>query len=238
MDQFSRLTRWFAGGSEIYSKRFDAKVLAYGGQALSEPISLGYAPAMLGPAQRMDLLVVPQEHFALEEVSGDDPFVMAEFKVEDVATPAAAALALASNTIPEPDIANAQHVKVVMEGGAMGGFAEIIYEGRKLQGEDVQNTRQTWVFNGVANLADAPLFAVERGQTVNRTAWVHAMHVHGHHFRMLSRSGSEVGEGKPWRDTFLIVPEQTTEIAFVADNPEKWLYHCHMLEHAAAGMTT
>ncbi|MBU4530851.1 MAG: hypothetical protein KUA43_08370 [Hoeflea sp.] len=75
----------------MYSYRFDAKVLAYDGQALSEPISLGYAPAMLGPAQRMDLLVVPQEHFALEEVSGDDPFVMAEFKVEDVATPAAAA---------------------------------------------------------------------------------------------------------------------------------------------------
>ena len=40
------------------------------------------------------------------------------------------------------------------------------------------------------------------------------------------------------RDTFLIGPEQTTEVAFVAGNPGKWLYHCHMLEHAAAGMTT
>jgi FtsP/CotA-like multicopper oxidase with cupredoxin domain len=24
----------------------------------------------------------------------------------------------------------------------------------------------------------------------------------------------------------------------VADNPGKWLFHCHMLEHAAAGMNT
>ena len=201
---------------EIDPNRFDAKVLAYDGQALPEPISLGYAPAMLGPAQCMDLLVVPQEIFALEKVSGDDPFVMAEFKVEGVATTAAAAPALASNAIPEPDIANARRVKVVMEGGAMGGFA---------------------------NLADEPLFAAERRQTiimetVYRTTLVHAMHVHGHHFRVFSRSASEVVEGKPWRDTFLIGQGQTTEIAFAADNPGKWLYHCHMLEHAAAGMTT
>ena len=28
------------------------------------------------------------------------------------------------------------------------------------------------------------------------------------------------------------------EIAFVADTPGKWLIHCHMLGHAASGMTT
>tara|TARA_R110002020_G_scaffold192228_2_gene392273 strand:+ start:968 stop:2359 length:1392 start_codon:yes stop_codon:yes gene_type:complete len=228
---------------EIDPNRFDAKVLAYDGQALPEPINLGYAPAMLGPAQRMDLLVVPRESFVLEEVSSNDPLVMAEFKVEGDAAAAPATPPLTINAIPEPDIANAQRVKVVMEGGAMGGFVEITYQGKKLQREDVQSTRQTWAFNGVANLASDPQFVAERGQTiiletVNRTAWVHAMHVHGHHFRVISRSGSEVDEGEPWRDTFLIGPEQTTNIAFVADNPGKWLYHCHMLEHAAAGMTT
>jgi FtsP/CotA-like multicopper oxidase with cupredoxin domain len=31
---------------------------------------------------------------------------------------------------------------------------------------------------------------------------------------------------------------ETVEIAFVADNPGDWLLHCHMLEHAAAGMMT
>jgi FtsP/CotA-like multicopper oxidase with cupredoxin domain len=25
-------------------------------------------------------------------------------------------------------------------------------------------------------------------------------------------------------------------LLFVADNPGLWLFHCHMLEHAAAGM--
>ena len=28
------------------------------------------------------------------------------------------------------------------------------------------------------------------------------------------------------------------EIAFVADNPGKWLIHCHMLGHATSGMMT
>jgi FtsP/CotA-like multicopper oxidase with cupredoxin domain len=62
--------------------------------------------------------------------------------------------------------------------------------------------------------------------------------VHGHHFQILEREDSEIDEGRPWKDTFLIGPTQTTRIAFVADNPGKWLLHCHMLEHAAAGMTT
>jgi FtsP/CotA-like multicopper oxidase with cupredoxin domain len=120
---------------------------------------------------------------------------------------------------------------------------EISYLGKKLQGEDFRKTRQVWAFNGVANLPETPLLEATSGETViietvNKTRWMHAMHVHGHHFRIINRSGSQVDEGNPWRDTFVIGPEQTTEIAFVADNPGKWLYHCHMLEHAAAGMST
>ena len=125
----------------------------------------------------------------------------------------------------------------------MGGFNEIVYQGRRLQGEEFQTTKQVWAFNGIANLAEKPLFSAKRGETivietVNETAWVHAMHTHGHHFRVIERSGATIDDGKPWRDTFLIGPQQKTKIAFVADNPGKWLYHCHMLEHAAAGMNT
>ena len=125
----------------------------------------------------------------------------------------------------------------------MGGRVDITYKGKKLDGDDFRRTGQLWAFNGVANLPDSPVFSAKLGgtiiiETVNSTAWPHAMHVHGHHFRVISRTGSSVDDGKPWRDTFLIGSDQTTEIAFVADNPGKWLYHCHMLEHAAAGMST
>ncbi len=42
----------------------------------------------------------------------------------------------------------------------------------------------------------------------------------------------------PFRDTLLMFGGETRTIAFVADNPGKWLFHCHMLSHAASGMMT
>jgi FtsP/CotA-like multicopper oxidase with cupredoxin domain len=41
-----------------------------------------------------------------------------------------------------------------------------------------------------------------------------------------------------WRDTVLVEPRRLVEVAFVADNPGKWLLHCHVLEHGEAGMMT
>jgi FtsP/CotA-like multicopper oxidase with cupredoxin domain len=32
------------------------------------------------------------------------------------------------------------------------------------------------------------------------------------------------------------MPRQTMDLAFVADNPGDWLFHCHALEHHAAGL--
>jgi hypothetical protein len=38
--------------------------------------------------------------------------------------------------------------------------------------------------------------------------------------------------------TTLLDRGEVRDIAFVADNPGKWLLHCHMLSHAASGMMT
>jgi FtsP/CotA-like multicopper oxidase with cupredoxin domain len=34
----------------------------------------------------------------------------------------------------------------------------------------------------------------------------------------------------------LLERDETAELAFVADNPGDWLFHCHILEHMEAGM--
>lgn len=223
--------------------RYGAKILAYDGQALPEPVTLPYSPLLLGPAQRVDLLVEAEDNFELEALFDDQSVPIANFSVKGERADSKPVPSLQANILPEPNLDNAQRIRVVMEGGAMGGFVEIVYQGKKLEGEDFPRSKQAWAFNGVANLADKPLFKAQAGETiiietVNKTSWLHAMHLHGHHFRILKRSDSDIDEGKPWRDTFMIGPDQTTEIAFVADNPGKWLYHCHMLEHAAAGMNT
>ena len=88
-------------------------------------------------------------------------------------------------------------------------------------------------------MTDAPLVDVARGETVklqisNDTSFPHAMHLHGLHFREIDEDG---GLG-PLRDTILMFGGQTRTIGFVADNPGDWLFHCHMLSHAASGMMT
>ena len=61
------------------------------------------------------------------------------------------------------------------------------------------------------------------------------MHLHGQHFWVESR---EVGQEEIalLRDTYLMQPGEKKDLVFVADNPGLWLFHCHMLEHHAAGM--
>ena len=71
----------------------------------------------------------------------------------------------------------------------------------------------------------------------NETRWPHAIHLHGHHVQEISRNG-RAPEILAWRDTVLLDPDERVEAAFVADNPGKWMIHCHMLEHQAAGMAS
>ena len=80
--------------------------------------------------------------------------------------------------------------------------------------------------------SDPPLFSVQRGRPVvlafiNGAASPSVMHLHGHHFRLLDN----LDDGwKPfWFDTLLLAPRQTSRIAFVADNPGKWMIRCGML---------
>ena len=85
-----------------------------------------------------------------------------------------------------------------------------------------------------------PLLTLEKGQAhvivmTNETAWNHPMHLHGHSFRVISRNG-QTTRHREWRDTVLIGPRERVEIAFVADNPGDWMFHCHILEHQASGM--
>ncbi|WP_407943302.1 multicopper oxidase domain-containing protein [Mangrovicoccus ximenensis] len=91
---------------------------------------------------------------------------------------------------------------------------------------------------GQAGRDAAPFARLSLGETVrlrfgNDTVFPHAMHLHGMHFREVAAEGRQ----GPMRDTVLVLPGESTEIAFVADNPGKWLLHCHMLGHAASGMT-
>ena len=140
------------------------------------------------------------------------------------------------------DLDDAVRAELLMEGGAMGMMRGAMMGGRMMNLREMMGQRRFWAFNGVAGDMDLPLMRVKRGRTAvltirNDTSWPHAMHLHGHHFQVLSRGGSP-DPRRDWRDTELMDPRETIEIAFVADNPGQWLLHCHMLEHQAGGMIT
>jgi len=158
-------------------------------------------------------------------------------------SPPEAFVGLAPNPIPEPKVAEAQRHEVVLAGGAMGAMGSAILDGRRLGIRDLVSQGKVWAMNGRVAHGQVmdPLFTFQRGRTQvltirNRTAFPHPMHLHGHSFRWLSRNGQPVA-GAPWLDTVLLLAEEEVEIAFVADNPGDWLFHCHVLEHMQAGMS-
>ena len=227
-------------------------VIALDGQPI-EPHRLGEAPLMLGAATRADLIIdmtgePGSESQVVDGAYGPDyAYELIRFSYTDQ-TPTREnegdpPAALAANPVAEPDLAAAQRHRMVFEGGAMGGMAGAMMGGRRLDMRELAGRGRLWAINGMVPedlYREAPLIQAKLGSTqlielVNRTAFEHPIHLHGHSFRVLARN-NEKEPHQPMRDTVLLGVDEIVEIAFVADNPGQWMIHCHVLEHQMAGM--
>ena len=95
-----------------------------------------------------------------------------------------------------------------------------------------------WVFtiNGAAYpnvpVIEASVGDTETWQIVNETEMDHPFHLHGFFFWVPS--------GKEWRDTVNIPANATVALQPYFDARPgaegSWAYHCHILDHAEAGM--
>ena len=65
----------------------------------------------------------------------------------------------------------------------------------------------------------------------------HPIHLHGQRFLVLSEDGTP-NENMAWKDTVLVSTGSTVDILVEFSNPGQWVMHCHILEHAEAGMIT
>lgn len=226
--------------------RHEAYVMAVDGQP-AEPFVLRGGRLLLAPGNRVDLFVdatLPAGSEAalfVDLPGGALPIARLVYEAGDPArpTPRPEPPALPANPLPERmDFARALRRDIPMDGGAM---RPPIPDASRPAADRHFSGAPVWSLAGRASDGHSgpPLFSVKRGRTVmlafqNRTAWPHAMHIHGHHFRLLDN----LDDGwKPyWLDTLLIARGETGRIAFVADNPGKWMIHCHMLEHQETGM--
>jgi FtsP/CotA-like multicopper oxidase with cupredoxin domain len=90
--------------------------------------------------------------------------------------------------------------------------------------------------------AHRPQYRLTRGQWtklrfVNESARLHPMHLHGQFFYVVARNGQPTDEGH-WRDTVLVHPRETVDVAVAPHDAGLWMLHCHILEHAESGMMT
>lgn len=77
---------------------------------------------------------------------------------------------------------------------------------------------------------------LEVWDVVNRSPVHHPFHLHGFFFQVLEENGEPVAQVS-WEDTVNVPASGRVRLAWVADDrPGGWMYHCHIVEHHAAGM--
>lgn len=204
----------------------------------------------LGPGMRADLILdaagKPGERFQVVDhrnARNPRPLLTLAYGQGGILreSPLDAPAALQPNPLPLPDLANAVPLDLVFAGGmgmAMHGMS----------GSDDHAMGLPWTVNGLAMDHDpagmnhtAPLFNLTLGRTyrlamTNQSDWWHPIHLHGMHMLVLGPDGQPDPRGL-WLDTVLLPPQGRAEVALVADNPGRWMLHCHIIQHQEAGMS-
>lgn len=220
-------------------------VVALDGQPVA-PHAPDSGIVVIGPAMRVDL-VIDMTGKPGDAVTVTDAFYEGlEYRLVDLAfgpevlrtTVPDWSMDLPPNPLADPDMKAAARHQIVFNGGMMG---QMMGGG---MGSMMKQMREgnMWFINGKAETGQIkdPLLVLPHGtshvfEMDNRTAWHHPIHFHGHSFRVTARNGQPTRH-REWQDTVLMAPEERVEIAFVADNPGDWMFHCHIMEHQAAGM--
>lgn len=233
----------------------EARVIAYDGQGVS-PHTVPAQGLPLGPGMRVDLIIdcmgQPRQNFAIRDL-GRPPVVpaydlgMLAYSDERPvrAKALSSSIALAPNHIAEPNLSKASQHVILFQGGMRGQPVIGMVDGKPSRIQEIMAKQGlAWTMNYNAQhehaLMHEPFLHLKKGESVilrmiNDTDFDHPMHLHGHFFRVLSLNG-KVNLRREWRDTVIMGPRQTIDVAFVADNPGEWMYHCHILDHAAGGM--
>ncbi len=227
----------------------DPWIIAKDGHPIT-PRKLKKDDLILGPAQRIDLMLdathKPGTQSPIHFVDQQQKYEIASFEYsqDQTVAPITSPPKALAITMPHANFKplTAKIVPLVMIGGAMGSMEKAIVGGKTLDWKQLVKAKRVWAFNGIAGDLDKPLVKVNRGETVqiditNDTAFPHAMHLHGTHFKVVARNNMSFNNGE-WRDTELVYPNEKVSFAFLADNPGRWLFHCHMIEHQAGGMVT
>jgi FtsP/CotA-like multicopper oxidase with cupredoxin domain len=212
----------------------DAKIIAVDGLYTRAPLPLeGFE---LAPGNRLDLDVViagaGRSIVVTDQFYPQRPNRLAEIEIDGAAVAAAAPPAFAS-----PARAHVPAWRGALETPVT---RELRLDARRGGEFGIE-----WTINGEAFAGHAhahPSMTLERGRWshlrfVNASARLHPIHLHGMFFKVIGRDGVAVDEPF-FRDTVLVHARETIDVGVVPLDVGDWMMHCHILEHAEAGMMT
>ena len=128
----------------------------------------------------------------------------------------------------------AKRLDLLIEGGATRSTPASFKPG-------AEALRKTWSINGksLTGYDGPPLLSVRKGTPVsfglvNKSLFPQVIHIQGHVVRLLH--DLDDGWEPYWRDSVIVPPLRTKHVAFVADNPGKWLVASAIMDHFANGL--
>ena len=236
--------------AEIGLRQGSGTVIAVDGIAV-EPFQL--TDWRLGPAMRLDLALrsgAPGSTIELIDNFAEVPQVLARFTAGGAAagSPVGTEPTLRAGRMPMPDLAKAERLRFELAATATGArlaspgnddFSRVVMDSLCLAQQSFwAMNKQSWPGGDHAPLPP-PLAVLRQGQSyvieVKNVSQVrHPIHLHGHSFRVLGSNRRSLP--MQWADTVLVAPRERVTIAFQADNPGNWMFHCHLIEHQEAGM--
>lgn len=227
----------------------DAAIVAIDGMGVS-PFPL--ASWAMGPGMRIDIVLRAPADGGIARLIDQSPpgrVALAHFVGRGAARRMSAfdPAPLRAPRIAEPDTKVAERLNFVFQSTESGKFIADNSDSGALLGALCLSQNLFWIINGRAwpdrdhARLPPPLAAFERGRSYvfvlrNDSEFAHPIHIHGHTFKLL-RSSRQKGP-QHHADTLLLLPREQAEVAFVADNPGDWMFHCHVLEHQEGGMMT
>jgi FtsP/CotA-like multicopper oxidase with cupredoxin domain len=224
----------FADGRSVW-------LIATDGGLLDAPVAV--TSVLLSPGERVELLVDLSQDAgrALRIVS--QAFTLAGMMITTGPSPGAAFDLLTLDVAPAATGPRGQ-LPTTFEPIARYSAATAVTE-RRFQLTSGMGMAGGSQINGLSYDAtrvdfQVPIASLERWVFVNLNPMPHPMHIHATQFQVLTRGGSAAGRVPTdlgWKDTVLVGPLETVEIAVRFDgSPGRYVVHCHNLEHEDGGM--
>lgn len=202
-------------------------VLGTDGSAYAEPYVA--ETVMLVPGERLDLFVqgpqggdvelmaLPYERGHMTGTASPLPIATLRF----TGKPTSTALPIAPPSIEALPMPAATSFRIALSEEATAG--EVRFFVNQKQWPDVA----AWM----------PGLGISTFEVVNDSEMDHPFHLHGFFFQVLSRSDVAEPPGRRvWKDTINIPAKSSLKAIARFDEPGRWMYHCHILEHAEGGM--